>query len=81
MEDAVDPSVGFVITAKPGLEVKAGEELAVVHAWDQAGADTGMKVLSKAISIGDTPAKYLPLISHRITTAGTETWESWQKSG
>ena len=74
MEDTIDPSVGFVITAKPGMEVKAGDELAVVHAWDQDGADIGADVLGKAISIGDAPTPYLPIISHRITTTGVETW-------
>jgi pyrimidine-nucleoside phosphorylase len=74
MEDTIDPSVGFVITAKPGREVKAGDELAVVHAWDQDGADIGAEVLAKAISIGDEPEPFLPLISHRITAAGVEKW-------
>ena len=72
MEDTIDPSVGFVITAKPGVQVKAGDELAVVHAWDQDGADVGLEVLGKAIQIGDAAAPYLPLISHRITTGGVE---------
>ena len=72
MEDAIDPSVGFVVTAKPGMEVKAGDELAVVHAWDQDGADIGAEVLAKAIRIGDSPEPYLPLISHRISTSGIE---------
>jgi pyrimidine-nucleoside phosphorylase len=75
MEDTIDPSVGFVITAKPGQEVKAGEELAVVHAWDQDGADTGAQVLEKAISIGDGPEPFLPMISHRITSSGVEVWK------
>lgn len=72
MEDTIDPSVGFVITAKPGQEVKAGDELAVVHAWDQDGAETGLSVLMKAIQIGDKPEPFLSLISHRITTSGVE---------
>ena len=75
MEDTIDPSVGFVITAKPGIEVKAGDELAFVHAWDQDGADTGLEVLSKAIQMGDAPEPFLPLISHRVTSTGVETWE------
>jgi pyrimidine-nucleoside phosphorylase len=72
MEDTIDPSVGFVITAKPGAEVNAGEELAVAHAWDQNGVDLGVRVLGEAIEIGDAPAAPLPLISHRITSRGEE---------
>ncbi|MBA3657139.1 MAG: thymidine phosphorylase [Gemmatimonadaceae bacterium] len=72
MEDIVDPSVGFFITAKPGMEVRAGEVIATVFACDQGGADTGLSVLEKAISIGDVPEEYLPLISHRITSEGTQ---------
>lgn len=74
MEDVVDPSVGFIITAKPGMQVKAGEELAVVHAWDQDGADMGARVLSEAITIGDAPEPFLPLISHRLSSDGVEDW-------
>lgn len=72
MEDTIDPSVGFTIRAKPGLEVHAGDELAVVHAWDKGSADVGLKVLGMAISIGESPVPFLPIISHRISSGGVE---------
>ncbi len=76
MEDVVDPSVGFIITAKPGMEVRAGEVIATVFAWDQDGADIGLSVLEKAIAIGEQPEPCLPLISHRLSPDGTEDWSN-----
>ncbi|HEX7335946.1 MAG TPA: thymidine phosphorylase [Gemmatimonadales bacterium] len=49
IEDAVDPSVGFVIPAKPGDRVRAGEPLASVFARDTAGVEIGMAALRDAI--------------------------------
>src|ERR1044071_1998427 len=39
MEDPVDPSVGLVITAKPGDWVEAGEPLGTIFARDRGGVD------------------------------------------
>lgn len=75
MEDTVDPAVGFVISAKPGDEVTAGDTLAVVHARDDAGLNQGMRVLAEAITLGDEPGKCLDLVSTRITASGSERWQ------
>jgi pyrimidine-nucleoside phosphorylase len=72
MTDPVDPTVGFVITVKPGDRVKAGQPLASVFARDDAGIATGLDALRRAIVIGEE-AEPLPLISHRITAAGVQT--------
>ena len=72
MEDPVDPAVGFVITAKPGDWVEAGEPVASVYARDRAGVERGRAALRKAITIGDEAEPPLPLISHRVTKAGVE---------
>ena len=72
MDDRVDPSVGFVITARPGDWVEQGEPLATIFARDRAGVDTGRQVLRQAISIGDEADPPLPLVSHRVTSAGVE---------
>ena len=72
MEDTVDPSVGFVVTAKPGMRVAKGDELGVVHAWDRDGVTVGLEVLDEAIRIGDERDDGLPLISHRVTSSGVE---------
>jgi len=73
MEDRVDPSVGFVITAKPGDRVKKGQLLATIHASTKEDLVVGRTVLEEAIVIGDSAPAPLPLISHRITASGVET--------
>ena len=72
MEDAVDPTVGFVITARPGDWVEAGEPLATVFARDHAGILAGQAALNQAITIADEAEPPLPLVSHRVTSAGVE---------
>ncbi len=72
VEDVVDPGVGFVISARPGDKVEAGEPLASIFAKDQAGIDAGMRCLSEAIIIGTGKPTLLPLVSHRVTMAGVE---------
>ncbi len=73
MEDGIDYSVGFVITAKPGDRVEAGEALASVYARDPAGIRIGVEALGKAIRIvEEQPPAPLPLISHRVTKSGVE---------
>ncbi|MBA3759476.1 MAG: thymidine phosphorylase [Gemmatimonadales bacterium] len=66
IEEQIDPSVGFVIPAKPGDRVKAGEPLASVFARDEAGAALGLKALGEAIVIKNA-GKLTPLITHRVT--------------
>ena len=72
MADTIDPAVGFVITAKPGDWVEAGEPLASIYARDRAGIERGRATLRSAITIGDEAEPPLPLISHRVTAAGVE---------
>ncbi|HET6702219.1 MAG TPA: thymidine phosphorylase, partial [Gemmatimonadaceae bacterium] len=76
VDDPVDPAVGFVITAKPGDWVEQGEPLATVFARDASGIETGRAALREAIAIGDEAEPPLPLVSHRVTLAGVETYES-----
>jgi pyrimidine-nucleoside phosphorylase len=72
MEDDIDPSVGFVITAKPGDWVQAGEPLATIFARNEAGIEAGRGALREAIRIADEANHPLALISHRVTAAGVE---------
>ena len=73
VEDTIDPTVGFVITAKPGDKVLEGEPIASVFAKDPDGIRTGFDALAQAIVIGDKlTQKPLPLVSHRVTRAGVE---------
>jgi len=73
VDDVIDPSVGFVITVKPGDKVLAGEPIASVFAKDAAGVKLGFEGLERAIEVGDRLAdKPLPLVSHRVTKDGIE---------
>ena len=70
MDDVVDPSVGFVITARPGDWVEQGEPMATVFARDRAGVETGKHALRQSIIIADEADPPLPLVSHRVTSQG-----------
>jgi pyrimidine-nucleoside phosphorylase len=72
MEEKVDPSVGFVITAKPEDRVSEGQTLATVYARPKKDLDSGRAVLEQAIVVGDSAPPPLPLVSHRITAGGVE---------
>ena len=72
-EDEVDPTVGFVITARPGHPVHTSEPVASIFARDSAGIELGRRALDRAIVIGDGTALTLPLVSARVTTQGVET--------
>ena len=72
VEDVVDPSVGFVVTAKPGDRVAAGQPLATIHARDEAGLRLGREALADAIRVGER-GTLTPLVLHRLTAAGVET--------
>ncbi|HXN77100.1 MAG TPA: thymidine phosphorylase [Gemmatimonadaceae bacterium] len=72
MEAGVDPAVGFVITAKPGIHVLKGQTLATINAHSEADLAVGRSVLESAIVIGDSAEPPLPLVSHRVTARGVE---------
>jgi pyrimidine-nucleoside phosphorylase len=69
--DQVDPAVGFLIPAKPGMSVARGDLLGTVHARDEAGAALGLQALRQAIIIG-AEGRATPLISHRVSASGVE---------
>jgi pyrimidine-nucleoside phosphorylase len=73
VEDSVDPTVGFVITVKPGDKVLEGEPIASVFAKDDVGVQIGFATLERALTIADRLGERpLPLLSHRVTKAGAE---------
>jgi pyrimidine-nucleoside phosphorylase len=76
LDTVIDPSVGFVITARVGEWVEAGEPLATVFARNSAEVEQGRAALRSAIVIGDDADPPLPLISHRVTSEGVEPYES-----
>jgi len=71
-DDEVDPTVGFVITARPGQPVHTSEPLASIFARDRAGIELGRRALDRAIVIGEGTAEALPLVSARVTVQGVE---------
>ena len=75
VEDAVDPTVGFVITARPGDVVRTGEPLATIFARDHVGVEAGRQALRSAIQLADEAEPPLPLVSHRVSAAGVESYE------
>jgi pyrimidine-nucleoside phosphorylase len=72
MEDAIDPSVGFRITARPGDRVNRGDALATILARDDATAAAGRAALEAAFAIGDTPPAVVALYTHRVTATRVE---------
>ena len=72
MEDKVDPSVGFLIAAKPEDHVLKGQSLATIFARSKDDLEMGRSVLERAIVISDSAPPPLPLVSHRITARGVE---------
>ena len=72
MEDRVDPTVGFVVTARPGDWVETGEPLATIFARDADGLAAGAAALAEAIIVADEAERPLPLVSHRVSAAGVE---------
>lgn len=72
MEEKVDPTVGFVISAKPGIHVLKDQPLATIHARSREDLELGKSILDKAIVIGDSAPSPLPLVSHRVTVRGVE---------
>jgi thymidine phosphorylase len=75
MEDVIDPSVGFIITAKPGDRVRRGQTLATIHALDDSGLREGRRALRDAIAVGGEAPSPLELISVKVTGEGTQKWE------
>jgi thymidine phosphorylase len=72
MDDKLDLSVGFVITARQGDWVEQGEPLATIFARDRSGVESGRATLRAAIAVADEAGPPLPLVSHRVTSAGVE---------
>ena len=74
IDDVVDPTVGFVVTARPGDWVDAGEPLATILARDAAGIEAGRRALDAAIVLDDEAEPPLPLVSHRVSARGVESY-------
>jgi thymidine phosphorylase len=68
-------AVGFVVSAKPGDWVEAGEPLATVFAHTSQDIARGRAALGEAIRIAEEAEAPLPLVSHRVDTGRTTSYD------
>jgi thymidine phosphorylase len=61
-----------MISVRPGDWVEQGEPMATIFARDRAGVERGKAALRAAITVADEADPPLPLVSHRVTSAGVE---------
>ena len=61
-EDEIDLGVGVVLRAKVNDPVRAGQELAVIHAADEASAAAAEEELLRCYTFGDGPVDRPPFI-------------------
>jgi thymidine phosphorylase len=66
-EDAVDHRTGFTGISPVGVEVKAGEPLAFVHAADENAAALGAEAYLDCVTIADEPTAVRPVVIQRIS--------------
>jgi thymidine phosphorylase len=72
VDDVVDPTVGMVISARPGTRVQKGEPLASIYAKDEAGVAMAKQALQASIVIGDGQPQVPPLVAARVSAKGYE---------
>jgi pyrimidine-nucleoside phosphorylase len=60
--DVIDHATGFVLHAKVGTAVAAGEALATVHARTAASATDGARAVSAAYTLGDAAPPTRPVV-------------------
>jgi thymidine phosphorylase len=66
-EDAVQPGAGVVLHAKPGIHVRAGQPLIVLHTDTPERFARAREVLANAYTIGADEPTPRPLILDRVT--------------
>ena len=54
VEDDVDPAVGIIIKAKPGVQVNAGDAVLELHYREQSRLAAALPLARGAVTIGDT---------------------------
>ncbi len=62
VEDVVDPAVGVIIKALPGVKIATGEALAEVHHRSTEHLHQALDLLQNAWKIGDAAPLATPLI-------------------
>ena len=72
VDDVVNPSVGFVISARPGQKVARGEPLASIYARSEADVELARATLAKSIVIEEGRIEMMPLVAARVSASGYE---------
>jgi len=70
LDAAIDPAVGFLITAPVGTRVKAGDPIIEIHHRGGRGVAEARRLLEAAVVISDAPIAARPLVLERIDSAG-----------
>jgi len=60
LASAVDPAAGMLLTVARGDSVRAGDEIALLHAASEARIAAAMPLVAAAIPIGDAPPSPSP---------------------
>jgi pyrimidine-nucleoside phosphorylase len=66
IEDAIDPTVGFIAEVKLGDKVSAGETVGIVRCRDESKARAAGQRIQAAYEIGDEPPAKLPLLIKEV---------------
>ncbi|MBS0220146.1 MAG: thymidine phosphorylase [Proteobacteria bacterium] len=65
-DDAIDPSVGLTDVIDAGARIQPGEALCVVHAANEADADSAIAAIRAAVRIGDARPDARSVVMARI---------------
>ena len=65
-DQTIDPSVGIELLLPPGVPVRAGDPLAVIHYRESARVDMAQALLRRAGNIQDGPPPEMPLILETV---------------
>jgi pyrimidine-nucleoside phosphorylase len=66
IDDAIDPTVGFIAEVKIGDRVKAGEALGIVQSRDDSKAGEAATRIQTAYEIGDQPPTEIPALMREV---------------
>ena len=66
IDDAIDPTVGFIAEIKIGDRISAGDALGFVQSRDNSKAQEAAKRLQTAYEIGDQPPTEIPVLMREV---------------
>jgi thymidine phosphorylase len=66
IEDAIDPSVGYIAEAKIGDRIDAGSALGIVYCRNDSAAKEAAQRIQTAYEIGDQSPKEIPQLMREV---------------